>query len=205
MEEVVKSSAISRLPVQSMSQSIAICYDEAPLHDHTVTGSLQTLGPEELESDTINPTHAPHDAAPPTLDAASPTATAQHFTFATNKEKFQAEIIKWEETYDQIHHHLTTKGNSAEKLNMPKHALNFTIDQDGNMFYSKHLKDGSVIYLKVVRDYADRVHICREIHLNTGDVTLHYRRDKMLELLGQMYFWKGQRRDVCQCVSNISV
>ena len=25
----------------------------------------------------------------------------------------------------------------------------------------------------------------------------------MLELLGQQYYWKGQRRDVCQCVSTV--
>lgn len=124
-------------------------------------------------------------------------ASPEQFTLSTNREKFQAEINKWEEFYDQIQQHLAA---GSSNRGVPKSACNFSMGQDGGMYYCKSLKDGGHVYLKVVRDYADRVRICKDIHLDTGDVTLHHRRDKMLEVLGQMYYWKGQRRDVCQCV-----
>lgn len=126
----------------------------------------------------------------------------QQQTQQTNREKFQAEISKWEEFYDQIHHHLSDQSSAPGERTVPKSVSNykFSISQDGIIYYCKVMKDGSTMYLKVVRDYSDRVRICKEIHHDTGDVTLHHRRDKMLELLGQRYFWKGQRRDVCQCV-----
>ncbi len=55
----------------------------------------------------------------------------------------------------------------------------------------------------MIRNYEDRLRIVKDIHLNTGDETRHHRRDKMLELVGQQYYWKGQRRDICECVSDV--
>ena len=57
-----------------------------------------------------------------------------------------------------------------------------------------------MLQVLVIRNYEDRLRIVKDIHLNTGDETRHHRRDKMLELVGQQYYWKGQRRDICECV-----
>lgn len=66
------------------------------------------------------------------------------------------------------------------------------------------LKEFIVVLPKVlvIRNYEDRLRIVKDIHVNTGDEARHHRRDKMLELVGQQYYWKGQRRDICECVSN---
>ncbi len=178
----------------SGEQGIAICYETAPLY----TDSEFTTGALDAASVARKPAGAP----PTPMSSASAAEQHQSSSSFTTNQKFQAEITKWEELYDQIHHHLSNKTSLKDK-HFPKSAANFSMSQDGNLFYSKTMKDGSVLYLKVVRNYSDRVRICREIHLDTDDVTLHHRRDKMLEVLGQMYFWKGQRRDVCQCVSRI--
>ncbi len=53
----------------------------------------------------------------------------------------------------------------------------------------------------MIRNYEDRLRIVKDIHVNTGDEIRHHRRDRMLELVGQQYYWKGQRRDICECVS----
>lgn len=186
-------SALNSIPVQDVS---AICCETAPLPG--------ALSQPELDADS--------DTAASALAASNASDTAvseqqqqqqlecKFADYTTNKEKFQAEISKWEEYYDQVLHSLSSQNSSGR--NVPKSASHFSLSQDGQMYYAKVLKDGTVLYLKVIRDYAERVRLCREIHLDTGDITLHNRRDRMLELVGQMYFWKGQRRDVCQCVSS---
>lgn len=124
----------------------------------------------------------------------------------TDEEKFQSEVKRWEHFYDQMHNYLLLdkKINGHVHKNVSKTAANFSIDQDGTMYYSKSTKDGTgLIRVVVIRSYAERVKICRSIHLDTGDPTLHNRRDKMLELVGHKYYWKGQRRDICQCVSTL--
>lgn len=188
LEEVRQNSVgtLTALPVQSVSQDFPGCYETAaPLYAVAVAAAGQRDASGELELQ--------RNAAPPTHGV----PVDEQFTLSTNREKFQVEITKWEEFYDQIQQHLSA---GSSNRGVPKSACNFSIGQDGSMFYCKPMKDGSHVYLKVVRDYADRVRICKDIHLDTGDVTLHHRRDKMLEVLGQMYYWKGQRRDVCQCV-----
>ena len=52
----------------------------------------------------------------------------------------------------------------------------------------------------VIRNYEDRLRICKDIHVNTGVEGIHHRRDRMMELIGQQYYWKGERRDICECV-----
>ena len=134
---------------------------------------------------------------PPTNSNASP---------ITNKEKFQAEVIKWEEFYDQMHKSLLNHGTAQPKNTYtPKSASNFSMGEDGCLYYSKPHKNGMLLSLKVIRDYAERVRICKDLHLDTGIPSLHNRRDRMLELLGLAYYWKGQRRDVCQCVRIVFV
>ena len=206
IEGVVQQKSDLNGTPSTHDQGVAICYETAPLYTMGAVGGSSgfTAGLETTAS--LPPSSSAAGAAPPTPSKSSSddttTAALQQSNVPSNQEKFQAEIIKWEELYDQIHHRLTNKANNASKeKHLPKSASNFSMSQDGELFYSKLMKDGSVLYLKVIRDYTDRVRICREIHLDTDDVTLHHRRDKMLEILGQMYFWKGQRRDVCQCVS----
>lgn len=202
-------------PSAAANQEIAICYETAPIY---TVGSVDGNPEFSAEAAAAVTAAAPlqqegrADGAPPTLPSSSSnnTTTTNSATiagtdqmqtmFSNNQEKFENDIAKWEEYYDQIHRHLSSKSGTSKERQFPKSASNFSLGQDGDLFYSKMTKDGTVLYLKVIRDYADRVRICREIHLDTDDVTLHHRRDRMLELLGQMYFWKGQRRDVCQCV-----
>lgn len=124
----------------------------------------------------------------------------------TDEEKFQVEVNRWEEYYDQMHSYLLLdkKINGHVNKNVSKAAANFSVDQSGTMYYSKLTKDGTrSIRVVVIRSYAERVKVCRDIHLDTGDLTLHNRRDKMLEIVGCRYYWKGQRRDICQCVSTL--
>ena len=118
-------------------------------------------------------------------------------------ESFQKEIDKWEEFYDDMHTYLTDGTlNPRNRAVVQKQADTFFLDSDGKMFFTKTLRDrGMTLKLPVVRSYEDRMEVCRSIHLSTGDECIHNRRDTMLELLGQQYYWKGQRRDVCQCVS----
>ena len=169
---------------------VAICYETAPFYKMENSSEFASA----MDASRPATTSESVVAAPPTLSSDD--------SAITNQKKFQAEISKWEEYYDQLHHHLSNKTNTSKDKHFPKSATNFSISQDGKLFYAKLMKDGTVLYLKVIRDYDERVRICREIHLDTNDITLHHRRDKMLELLGQAYFWKGQRRDVCQCVRN---
>ena len=78
----------------------------------------------------------------------------------------------------------------------------FFLGLDGGMFFTKTLRDGTLtLKLPVVRSYEERMEVCKRIHVSTGEEGIHHRRDTMLELLGQQYYWRGQRRDVCQCVS----
>ena len=120
----------------------------------------------------------------------------------TSDVNFRKEIDKWEEFYDGMKTYLSTrKLPDKSSLQITRQADSFAIDNDGNLYYKKSTREGTTITLKVVRNYEDRQRICKYIHLNTGDDSLHHRRDPMLELLGQQYYWKGQRRDVCECVS----
>ena len=120
----------------------------------------------------------------------------------TSDDNFQKEIDKWEEFYDGMKTYLST-GKLPDKSTsqITRQADSFAIDNDGNLYHKKSAREGTTITLMVVRNYEDRQRICKDIHLNTGDDSIHHRRDPMLELLGQQYYWKGQRRDVCECVS----
>lgn len=185
-------------PAAVAMEENAICYETAVLHDAVAKlGDAQQDSAAQLHLQQPNATPTPEAAATNGGTVAEAIPAVQHCHFPTNEEKFQAEITKWEENYDQIQRCLSS--NTAEK-SMPKSMALFSISQDGSLYYTKSMKDGSFAYLKVVREYVERVRICREIHLDTGEATLHNRRDRMLEVLGQTYFWKGQRRDVCQCV-----
>ena len=182
IEEQTISTLVNTLPVQN---NIAICYETA--------GDLDP-------SERVPPFAGQNPIGEDSSLLSSEEVIGPPTEYKTYKEKFQAEINKWEEFYDQIRKHLLNPVSPAPR-NMPKTAANFSINhEDGHLYYAKVNKDGSVISVRVIRDYADRVRICRDIHLDTGDPSLHNRRDKMLELVGQMYHWKGQRRDVCQCV-----
>ena len=150
--------------------------------------------------------HEVVQSAPPTTNRDNPVLLFPPSHSLTDEEKFRAEVNRWEEFYDQMHNYLLVdnKINRHTNKNISKAAANFSIDQDGTMYYSKLTKDGSkLIRVVVIRSYAERIKVCRSIHLETGDVTLHNRRDKMLELVGCKYYWKGQRRDICQCVSTL--
>lgn len=121
----------------------------------------------------------------------------------STEDTFQREVDKWEEFYDGMKAYLTDGNlparNSAQIM---KQADVYSLGTDGNLYYKKILRGGAVqLTLLVIRNYEDRLRICKDIHLNTGEESIHHRRDPMLELLGQQYYWKGQRRDVCECVS----
>ena len=120
-----------------------------------------------------------------------------------NEDSFQKEIHKWEEFYDDMKAYLVDgrlpRRNQSSIL---KQAQAFFLGSNSRLYYTKTLKDGAVtLKLPVVRSYEERMRVCNTIHLSTGEECIHHRRDTMLELLGQQYYWKGQRRDVCQCVS----
>ena len=119
-------------------------------------------------------------------------------------DTFQKEITKWEEFYDDMKAYLTDGViSSRSQANIRKHANTFSLGQDQRLYYTKTLRGSEAkLKLPVVRSYEERMQVCKAIHVNTGDNYIHHRRDTMLELLGQQYYWKGQRRDVCQCVSS---
>ena len=103
-------------------------------------------------------------------------------------------IQKWEEYYDSLRKSLTGAEGYSRKIE------HYTMGSDGNIYRWKKLKDGTEVKRLVVRNYEERLKIVWSVHLNTGKETVHYRRDKMLEILGRHYFWWGQRRDCCECV-----
>lgn len=115
-------------------------------------------------------------------------------------DTIQIEIDRWEECYDHVKDYLM-HGTSPKK-NMYKFVHNFLIGSDGQLYWNKVSKDGATCTkLLVIRSYEDRLRICKDIHVNTGEEGRHHRRDKMLEIVGKQYYWKGQRRDICECVS----
>ena len=118
-------------------------------------------------------------------------------------DTIQADITRWEAFYDQIYEYLQHKTLPKRNANgIQKSAASYGLGSDGKLYYSKLSKDSSgVSTVLVVRNYEERLRICKEIHVSTGNEKYHNRRDKMLELIGKQYFWKGQRRDVCECVS----
>ena len=120
------------------------------------------------------------------------------------EESFQKEIDKWEEFYDDMKAYLTDgvllPRNQSIIL---KQADTFFVGPDNVLYYRKTVQGCAMtLKLPVIRSYKERMQVCRAIHLSTGEECIHHRRDTMLELLGQQYYWKGQRRDVCQCVSS---
>ena len=121
----------------------------------------------------------------------------------TQDDSFQREVEKWEEFYDDMKSYLTDGTLSPRsQATVLKQADLFVLESNGVLYYIKPLREcTAMLKLPVVRTYKERMQVCRNIHLSTGDKTIHNRRDTMLELLGQQYYWKGQRRDVCQCVS----
>lgn len=118
-------------------------------------------------------------------------------------DSFQKEIDKWKEFYDDMKTYLSDGTLPLRnQTNILKQAETFSLGPNGHLYYTKTLKDSPVtLKLPVVRSYEERMQVCKAIHLSTGEDNIHHRRDTMLELLGQQYYWKGQRRDVCQCVS----
>ncbi len=195
MEEASISNVVEVLPVQNTPQSIGICDEGGSLHSELVTGEDFV---ELIECSA---------AATPTSETACAVLSATNRPFLSSKERFQAEVTKWEEFYDQIHKYLTDEldGTPSVKKSTPKSLSNFSIGQDGSMYFSKLNKNGNLLSLKVIRSHEERASICRDIHVSTGSDSLHHRRDKMLEILGLSYYWKGQRRDVCQCVRNVVI
>ena len=123
--------------------------------------------------------------------------------------RIQRSIERWEESYDEIKHFLLhgtapdTGGTSYR--NLAKAAKPFSLGPDGNLYHLSHTKDGSSSSLLVVRSYSDRLRIVKDIHVNTGDSNKHHRRDRMLEIIGERYYWKGRRRDVCECVGFVQL
>ena len=120
----------------------------------------------------------------------------------------EKDIHKWEDYYDQMKSYLQSTPVEHSKLHrrFSKPSEHFSLEEDGNLYYKKAAKDGtSVSKLLVIRSYEDRLRICKAIHLNTGEDGIHFRRDPMLSIVGQHYYWKGQRRDVCECVSYVLV
>lgn len=120
-------------------------------------------------------------------------------------DTFQREIDKWEEFYDDMKARLTDGSLPAKSQNsFLKQAALFFLGADGNLYYKKSCKNGALqLTLRVVRSYEERLRICKDIHLNTGYENVHHRRDTMMDLVGQQYYWKGQRRDICECVSDV--
>lgn len=200
-------------PGSTQALNVGISVQDVPIYDAAPLGLSESSQPEPERELELEEAAGSAQPAPPTHEAAATNRgqdvsadldylNCKFSDFSENRGKFQAEINKWEEYYDQVHTRLAAQGsskNASDRISS-KSTSNFSIGQDGHMYYTKMTKGGEVLYLRVIRDYAERVRVCREIHLDTGDVTLHNRRDRMLELVGQMYFWKGQRRDVCQCV-----
>ena len=117
-------------------------------------------------------------------------------------DTIQMEIDRWEEYYDHIKHYLMHGSLQKNSKSVQKSIHNYLIGSDGQLYRNKISKDG-VTYTKVlvIRSYEDRLRIWKDIHVNTGEEGRHHRRDKMLEIIGRQYYWKGQRRDICECVS----
>lgn len=152
----------------------------------------------------------PSSAELPDISATHESSKVQEClpSLETDEGNFQVEVNRWEEFYDQMHKFLLhdKKVSIRGNKNITRAAEHYSLGSDGNIYYCKLAKEGTTLArLLVVRDYLERVKICRSIHLDTGHAHLHNRRDKMLDLIGRKYFWKGQRRDICQCVSEYTV
>ena len=129
---------------------------------------------------------------------ASSPGTATQFDIDT----IQMEIDRWEEYYDHIKHYLVHGSLQKNSKSVQKSVHNYLIGSDGQLYRNKTSKDGvTCTKVLVIRSYEDRLRICKDIHVNTGEEGRHHRRDKMLEIIGRQYYWKGQRRDICECVS----
>ena len=117
-------------------------------------------------------------------------------------DTIQMEIDRWEEYYDHIKHYLVHGSLQKNSKSVQKSVHNYLIGSDGQLYRNKTSKDGvTCTKVLVIRSYEDRLRICKDIHVNTGEEGRHHRRDKMLEIIGRQYYWKGQRRDICECVS----
>ena len=169
---------------QSLSPIICI---HTYVHTYRMDPLLEEPGPcSDIKdnSDTENP----------------PSSTAT--VIQSDVDSIQMEIDRWEECYDHVKDYLM-HGTPPKKLkNLYKFVHNFLIGSDGQLYRNKLSKDGETCTkLLVIRSYEDRLRICKDIHVNTGEEGRHHRRDKMLEIVGKQYYWKGQRRDICECVS----
>lgn len=157
------------------------------------------LGEEEADqSNTETSREKEKNSSSPTNSRRKPTTRR-----AGKKDTFQKEIEKWEEFYDDMKTYLTDGSlNPRNRASVLKQADAFFLNSDGQLFFTKTFRDSTLsLNLPVVRSYEERMQVCKRIHLSTGEECIHHRRDTMLELLGQQFYWKGQRRDVCQCVS----
>ena len=173
-------------------------YHRSPHHELTPSNNLP-LTTESLDTSSAGPNATANEDMTSTCKAVTRANKADKW----GEESFQKEIDKWEEFYDDMKAYLTddtvpTKSQS----NIVKHSTSFSLGPDNTLYHRKLLRDSpAILQLPVVRSYEERMQVCRTIHLSTGEEGIHHRRDTMLELLGQQYYWKGQRRDVCQCVS----
>ena len=202
---------VSQSQLTAQTATITLTLSE----DLTATDRLQHIVNQEVDEQAARETSVqlgPHNVM--TDEVVSETTAAEEDEASSNDwekitikaddgiDNFQRNIGKWEEFYDKVYSYLKNKHLPAKNPHsIEKAALSFTMDRDGNMFFTKRSKTGDSSSLPVIRSYEDRLRICRAIHLNTGVEGLHHRRDKMIELLGQQYYWKGQRRDACECVS----
>ena len=141
-------------------------------------------GPDANNSEVENPANSPGTATQLDIDT------------------IQMEIDRWEEYYDHIKHYLVHGSLQKNSKSVQKSIHNYLIGSDGQLYRNKISKDGvTCTKVLVIRSYEDRLRICKDIHVNTGEEGRHHRRDKMLEIIGRQYYWKGQRRDICECVS----
>ena len=186
------------------------------LTDASTTSSLSsTFQNEHLHEAAATNEHL-HEAAATNMAATESAGCTRSLDSSTDgsvlldldTDPVEKDIHKWEDYYDQMKSYLQSTPVEHSKLHrrFSKPSEHFNLEEDGNLYYKKAAKDGaSVSKLLVIRSYEDRLRICKAIHLNTGEDGIHFRRDPMLSIVGQNYYWKGQRRDVCECVSYVLV
>lgn len=89
-----------------------------------------------------------------------------------SEDSYQTAVGRWEEFYDKIYAYLRHKKLSNKNTSAIETASkNYSVGNDGKVYFTKVIKSGEALSVEVVRDYSERQEICRKIHTSTGKTT----------------------------------
>ena len=194
------NSEVQNLLIQSCRMD-PLTEEPVPSSDANDNSEVQNLPIQSCRMDPLTEESVPSSDANDNSEVENP-ANSPGTATQLDIDTIQMEIDRWEEYYDHIKHYLVHGSLQKNSKSVQKSVHNYLMGSDGQLYRNKISKDGvTCTKVLVIRSYEDRLRICKDIHVNTGEEGRHHRRDKMLEIIGRQYYWKGQRRDICECVS----